>query len=116
MNHREDAFQMAVLKLLALAYPLAIPFHVPNGGKRNAREAGRLKGLGVLAGMMDLGIIRPHGRIAWLELKAPGGTLSKSQQALHPRVRALGHAVHVIWDIDQLVLLIAQWKQEDAHA
>lgn len=56
---------------------------VPNGGKRNAREAGRLRRMGVKAGYPDyiLDVMRPHPTIAGrmmgglrLELKGPRGT------------------------------------------
>jgi hypothetical protein len=47
--------------------------HIPNGGKRNIREAVRFKRTGVKAGVSDLFLAYPvtplHG--LWLELKKP---------------------------------------------
>lgn len=59
--------------------------HVPNGGKRNAREAGRMKRMGVKAGYPDyiLDVMRPDGHGLMfggmrLELKAPRETLGRA--------------------------------------
>ena len=63
-------------------YPeLALLYHVPNGGKRDAATARALKRQGVKAGIPDL--VLPVSRCGYhglyVELKAPGGTLEQSQ-------------------------------------
>lgn len=70
-----------------------IIYHVPNGGKRDPREATNLKVQGALAGVPDLEIVLPHGRSLKIEMKASDGRLSASQIELHDHMSALGHAV-----------------------
>ena len=53
-KHYEDDLQRDVMEFIRLQYPHIISFHVPNGGKRSAREAARLKRQGVLAGVSDI--------------------------------------------------------------
>jgi hypothetical protein len=61
--HPEDDIQRALFDWIALATPripqLAVAFHCPNGGRRDPREAARLKGLGVRAGVPDVMIPHP---------------------------------------------------------
>lgn len=51
MNHIEDSEQMTLFEWAHLQsgkYPeLVLLFHIPNGGKRDAREAARFKKMGV---------------------------------------------------------------------
>ena len=78
LNHIEDDHQAALIKwanMQARTTPeLGLLLHIPNGGKRNVREAGRLKAQGVRAGVPDLLLAVPrNGRHGlWIELKAPG--------------------------------------------
>ena len=50
MNHLEDNEQITLFRWADLQsgkYPeLSLMFHIPNGGKRNAREAARFKQMG----------------------------------------------------------------------
>jgi len=83
--HVERDIQLAVMgnvRALMKALPLlAHVIHVPNGGKRDAKEAAILNGMGVKAGVSDLLFLAP----AWgysglaLELKAPGESPTKLQ-------------------------------------
>tara|TARA_R110000822_G_scaffold41920_2_gene114472 strand:+ start:216 stop:551 length:336 start_codon:yes stop_codon:yes gene_type:complete len=69
-------------------------FHVPNGGKRSMTEAIRMKAEGVMAGIPDLCLVMPEGKMIWIELKRrKGGTVSKVQKEIHARLEALGHIV-----------------------
>lgn len=86
--------------------------HIPLGGHRNKIEAYNLKLDGALAGTPDLLIIRPHGRVGWIEVKA-GTKVSKVQAELHAKMRPMGHTVHVVDDLDHMLLIIHQWKIED---
>lgn len=79
-RHIEDTEQIALMNWSKL---VKIPgtdmkisdliFHVPNGGNRNKREAGRLKRMGVKRGVSDLFLPLPTSQYAgfWCELKAP---------------------------------------------
>ena len=68
-------------------------FHVPNGGKRNPREAARLKAMGVLAGVSDLFLAWPsrgaHG--LFVEMKAPGNKPTRPQRLFLDAMIARGY-------------------------
>lgn len=66
MNHQyEEREQMALMHWAAYyesEHPeLALLFHIPNGGTRNKREAGRLKAAGVKAGVSSRSLLRAAG-------------------------------------------------------
>jgi hypothetical protein len=71
-----------------------IYFHPANGGYRFATEAARLKLMGVVAGMPDLGLIH-NGRCCWLELKARKGRITAAQAYCHQRLMEAGSPVSV---------------------
>jgi hypothetical protein len=85
----EQAAQRAVcqyLDLCGVAY-----CHVPNGGKRNAREAAIMSGLGVNPPPK-----RPQALGVAVELKRwPGGGLSEHQAAWLDRLERLGWVAFV---------------------
>lgn len=78
MNFPEDNLQRSVVATLALS-PELRAVAVPNGGKRNVREAARLRAQGVRAGVSDLLVFWPPGRVAMIELKAPGKVTGKKR-------------------------------------
>ncbi len=100
--HIEDGIQKACIDLLAIAERQGrlTYLHVPNGARlTNAkRQGGRMKALGVRAGVPDLIIVWPNGRTVWIELKAPKGVLSPSQKEWRDRLQALGHEWHLFRD------------------
>lgn len=86
MTAREDQEQVTLFNWAEMQsgkYPeLRLMLHVPNGGKRNAAEAARLKAQGVKPGVPDIFLPIPrqgkHG--LWIELKRrEGGRLSEHQ-------------------------------------
>jgi hypothetical protein len=83
-NEQEALFTWAQLQT-AKVPELATLFAIPNGGKRNAREAARMKLQGVKAGVSDvcLPVKRNGFGSLWIEMKAPGKkkNLSKSQKS-----------------------------------
>ena len=92
-RHIEDDLQRQVFQFLDWALPAdGIAYAIPNGGKRHAREAARMKGLGVRAGMPDIGICF-RGRALYVELKAPRGVVSEAQREMAKRLNYAGAAV-----------------------
>lgn len=55
----------------------------------------KMNGLG-FRGWPDRLFILPSGRVVWIEFKRPGGKLTPLQEAIHAKLEALGHHVHVI--------------------
>lgn len=77
----ESAIQIAVAEFLAVALPNSVKaFHVPNGGRRDARTGAKLKREGVKAGAPDWIILREGGACALIELKNERGNLSMPQK------------------------------------
>ena len=94
----ESARQRAIIHWLRLCVtPFA--FHIPNGGLRSKASAGKLKADGVLAGVPDIGVPLPHGKILWVEVKAPGGCLSPAQKAFRDHIMATGGMWALAYDI-----------------
>jgi hypothetical protein len=90
-RHLEDGEAFALMAWATVTFyqgePIAMHLtHVPNGGKRNAREAGRLRRMGVKAGYPDYALDIPRqeeGTNRWihgfrLELKAPQELLGRA--------------------------------------
>jgi hypothetical protein len=100
-NHAEDDHQATVIawaRLNERKFPaLRWLFHVPNGGKRSAREAARLQRQGVIAGVADLFLPYRsrdfHG--LFIELKAEGGRLTDNQRAFLQAMTAHGYCAQV---------------------
>lgn len=86
MNHKESDEQQALFqwaKLMQGKHPeLSLLHSIPNGGKRNAREASRLKREGALAGVSDifLPVARKGFHGLYIELKIKGGKPSDNQK------------------------------------
>lgn len=107
MNHIEDNEQIGLMEWAEAQsgkFPeLSLMFHIPNGGKRNAREAARFKRMGVKAGVPDLFLPVPrsgcHG--LFIELKAPRGKLSDYQRGWLERLKLSGYAVAVCYGADE---------------
>ena len=77
--------------------PDVVSWHTPNGGKREAFEAKRLKELGVLAGIPDWFALH-QGALYAIEFKAPGGRLSDAQTDIQPRLFRAGIAAMTVVD------------------
>jgi elongation factor P hydroxylase len=87
----EISLHMSVAAFLRRAWPAELVwFHVPNGEKRDKATAGKLKGMGVLAGAPDFIFIMPNGQAAFLELKRVDGEFSEQQIEFRDRVLACG--------------------------
>lgn len=76
--------------------PGVVSWHTPNGGKREAFEAMRLKQIGVEAGLHDYFFL--WGGLYGLEFKDATGRLSAAQIAMHPRLMAAGMVASAVVD------------------
>ena len=84
-RHDEDSLQESCVTWFRLQYPklAQMLIAVPNGGKRNAFEASRLKRQGVTPGVCDLLLLTPrHGfGCLCIEMKTKRGCLTDKQDA-----------------------------------
>lgn len=104
-RHTEDTQQALLFRWLRLVKwkgsPLARwAWHTPNGGFRNAREAARLKLMGVKAGVPDVQLAIPmnghHG--LFVELKCSGRETTDKQDDVIADLISQGYRVEVTRD------------------
>lgn len=96
----EDQEQIALFEwanLMAIKYPeLRLLYHIPNEGRRSAREGARLKAMGLKAGVPDLCLPVARGgfHALYIELKAPknGRTTEHQREWLERLVSAGNYA------------------------
>ncbi len=127
MIHREDDEQKALIQWADVCpMPAGMSLHrgakigdylfaIPNGGYRRPREASRLVGLGVRAGVSDLFFAFPspdvpikHG--LFIEMKAPkpyGRAPSKKQDQFAFKMREAGYKTALCygWDGARLAIM-----------
>jgi hypothetical protein len=88
-------------------------FAIPNGGKRSAATAARLKAEGVKAGVPDLLLAVPmsgrHG--LWIEMKALTGSARKTQREIHAALREQGYSVGVAKGYEEAKALILTYLE-----
>lgn len=105
----EKDLHRAIVGMIAVeARAGVIVFHVPNGGRRGKAEAGRLKGMGTLAGVPDLMVIA-GGRCFGLEIKTASGRLSKEQKAMRQRFARAGCEFEVVRSLAEAREVLRCW-------
>lgn len=118
MKHIEDDNQLALMqwarsKRFNGARLSDYLHHSPNGGKRDVREAARLKAQGVLAGFPDLFLFVPRGQ--WhglmIEMKSPKGRLSPAQTQVLPRIEGEGYRVEVCYSVQAAIDVISDYLE-----
>lgn len=108
-RHLEDDLTTAVATYLRIQYPRALWFHVPNGGRRNAREGARMKAMGVRPGVCDMLIFesqaRPQGELHYkglaLELKIKPNRIEPTQMEFITAITCRGWQGVVAWSFDE---------------
>lgn len=111
----ESGHQEAIIEWCAWnvqQYPeLELLYHVPNGGKRDKATAKALKRQGVKAGVPDL--VLPVARCGYhglyIELKAPGGSVQKSQKEFIKRLGQQGYLAVICYGWQDTVQLIGDY-------
>lgn len=95
MEKSENAIQQEIVMYLNNNYclekhnPRCIIFSVPNGGKRDAREAKSLKNTGLLKGVSDL-VFQTDKETIYIEVKTDTGVQSSEQKDFQKRIENLG--------------------------
>lgn len=93
----EEDEQIALFELIEMhrqKWPeLGLIYHVPNGGKRGKREAGRFKAMGVRAGVPDVVVPIPSRGYAalYIEMKSKDGPVRKEQKAFLLELHRVGN-------------------------
>lgn len=103
-RHLEDTEAMALMdwasRMLYQGKPVSeYLLHYPAGGKRNVREAGRLRRMGVRAGVPDyfLHVPKYNGAVLacglWIELKVPRATAGRQTYATDLQLAQISHLI-----------------------
>lgn len=111
----EDEEQQKVIQwaeLMSNAYPdLQMLYHVPNGGSRNRAEAGKLKRMGVRAGVPDLVLPVPRNGYAglYIELKVGENRPSKNQKNWLEKLALHGYKALVCYGGNEAIAILEQY-------
>lgn len=108
MQHHESKLQSNCVKWFRLQHNAKCIFAIPNGGKRNYREAAFLKAEGVLPGVADLFLSHPskgfHG--FFIEMKYGKGKQTDAQQQFQQNVEKAGYKYEIINSFDKFVQIV----------
>ena len=97
---QEQIFLFQWACLARCKYPeLELMHHIPNGGKRNAREAASLKRQGVKAGVPDICLPVPKGKYhgLYIELKVGKNKTSSAQNNWISKLKEQNYCVEVCY-------------------
>ena len=108
-GNAEARIQSAVVAYVRAVAPELLIFAVPNGGYRAPVEAARMKWTGTVAGIPDLCIIAPGGRVQFMECKTSTGRLSADQCIVHEALTALGSPPAIVRSVDDARLALVAW-------
>jgi len=115
----EDKLQAEIYKwfhnnyCLTFHEPRLVIYSVPNGGTRNKIEAMKLKATGLTAGVADLIVCLPFGRVLFVELKTEIGTQSEAQKTFESKITKLGHDYFLIRSLEEFKNLIHNYYDND---
>lgn len=112
-GNREARIQGAVVEYIRTVAPQCRLHSVPNGGyAMDERAVARLKWTGLLPGVWDLVLAMPGSRVAYIEIKAPRGRLSKHQQDFRDWMIVSGVMHAVLSSVDEARVALAAWNVE----
>lgn len=92
-------------------------FAVPNGGRRDIREAMSLKKEGVRPGVPDLILATPRGAhgALFIEFKIKPNKPSVLQQEMMERLEEQGYKCAVCYTLDQAIKVVEDYLQGDSN-
>jgi hypothetical protein len=99
-RNREGRIQIGIVHMVRAVAPHIRIFHPAQGGWRDKAEAARFRALGVTAGVFDLVLILPDGKVSWWEVKSEGGRLSEEQKVFISDLERLGHKWAIVRSVD----------------
>lgn len=112
-RQREAELQRACVRWFRMQYPQHLLFHIPNGGRRNAREAAFLKSEGVTAGIPDLFLAEGrhgfHG--LFIEMKAGRNTATPAQKEMMVRLGLAGYLCVVCRSFEDFQIEVMKYLQ-----
>ncbi len=115
-RNAEAKRQAAIVAYVRAVAPQVLIWAVPNGGLRTKPEAARLRWTGVMAGVPDLTLALPYGRVAFWEVKTPEGRLSPEQSRMIVELELMGHCCAVVRSIEDARKALARLGIETREA
>jgi VRR-NUC domain len=116
VRHLEDDMQRRFFNVIGIASNrdpiLDWIFAIPNGGKRNPKEAARLKAQGVTPGVADVfcPIIGKNDEPGlWIEFKTETGRLSDDQTRFMLHVQNMGYAYRCCYTTEEAVSAVENY-------
>lgn len=88
---------------------------VPNGAvlagtkQQRAIQAANLKREGMMPGFVDLIVFASGGRVAFIEVKTPKGTIQPTQRACGAWLASLGHHYAIVRSLDDVDAALVAW-------
>jgi hypothetical protein len=113
-EHKIQAAFFEWVRYKSILHPeLHLIYAIPNGGQRSPATAGRLKAEGVRAGVLDVCLPVPRWPYfgLYIEFKAGNGKLSPAQNEYQELLRAVGHAVAVVWSVDSAIEAVTAYLE-----
>ena len=77
--------------------------------KLTASVVNRLKKMGLTDGIPDLCIVQKGGRVFFIEVKKPTGTMSVTQKIIHNRLNELSVPVAVVRSVEDVMKFVGEW-------
>jgi hypothetical protein len=113
----EHKLQSACVRWYRLQYPKMKHnlFSVPNGGKRDAATAAKLKDEGALAGVADLILLKSnrfYGALL-IEMKTPEGRQSESQKDWQQKITNDGYKYVVVRSFEDFQREVRQYLSDE---
>lgn len=118
LKRGEDTEQMGVIDWAnwnTNRFPeLRLLFHVPNGGKRDVKEAARFKAMGVKAGVPDLCLPVARGGYAglYIEMKYGKNKPTDNQKQWIADLTKQGYKVAVCWSGEEATQTLEAYLQQ----
>lgn len=107
--------QTAYFEWAAYIPELAWAYAIPNGGKRDKREAANLKRQGVKAGVSDIFVPLPRGVYhgLYIEMKVGRNKPTEKQTEFLEYARGQGYAVAVCYGADEAIAVTRRYLGEN---
>lgn len=110
----ESTEQAAFVARVKSYYPDVVIFAIPNGGARRAKEAARMKGEGVLAGVCDLFVCEARGGFfgLFIEMKrTSSGRLSEEQRNFILNVETRGYCTAICHGREEAMAAFSEYMR-----
>ena len=111
MGAREDPIHIFALKWLRLSLKGAVVHHSPNESPSNVNKGWKHRNykMGTVTGWPDLEAIW-NGHVLFLEIKAPKGRITQTQEDVAVRLQAAGAHYYVVRSPEQAMAAVEDFK------